>query len=162
MKFVQAKQLVKLVAIIGVLGCSSASFAASGAFETSVAIDGPAIIDVSNLSGAVVVTGGDVEEITIRAHITINERLSNTDPIKAARMIKAIKRSPLVVSDGNNVVISTLVKKTHQRYASVSYEIVVPQDAAVNVRSVSGDVRVVGVTGQVNASSETGKVSKAG
>ena len=77
-------------------------------------------------------------------------------------MIKAIKRLSLVVIDGNNVVISTLAKKTHQRYASVSYKIVVPQDAAVNVRSVSGDVRVVGVTGQVNASSETGKVSKAG
>ncbi len=162
MKFIQSKQLVRLVALVGILGYSTTSLAAAGAFETSIAIDGPAVVDVSNQSGTVVVRGDDVEKITIRAYIAIDKRLSNTDPSKAARIISAIKRSPPVVSDGNHVVISALVKNTHQRYASISYEIVVPQNAAVNVRSVSGDVRVVGVTGQVKASSETGKVSKPG
>lgn len=162
MKLIQSRLLGKIFVLIGMLGYSSISLAATGAFETNVAVDGPAIVDVSNLSGAVVVRGGDVDEITIRARITVDKRMSRSDPSKAARLIDAIKRSPPVETDGNRVVITALEKHTQKRYVSISYVIVVPRDAAVNVRSVSGDVQVSGVEGHVNAKSESGKVIQAG
>jgi hypothetical protein len=162
MKLIQSRLLGKIFVLVGMLGYSSISLAATGAFETNVAVDGPAIVDVSNLSGAVVVRGGDVDEITIRARITVDKRTSKTDPLKAGRMIEAIQRSPPVVTDGNRVIITALKKRTQQRHVSISYEIVVPRDAAVNVRSVSGDVQVSGVEGHVNAESESGKVIQAG
>jgi len=162
MKLIQRRLLSSIFVLVGVLGYSSISLAASGAFETNVAVDGPAIVDVSNQSGKVVVRGGDVDEITIRAHITVDKRTSRTDPIKAGRMIDSIKRSPPVQTDGNRVVISALEKRSQQRHVSISYEIIVPRDAAVSVRSVSGDVLVSGVEGHVDAESESGEVTQAG
>jgi len=161
MELEKRKRLVKLVAVLALFGHSAASLAASGSFEKSVAIDGAAIIDVSNQSGAVVVRGGDVDQVTIRARILVDERYSKTDPLKAGKIISSIKRSPPVEIDGNRVVVETLTKHTHKRYASISYEILVPRDAEVNVHSVSGNVRVSGITGEVNATSDTGKVTVA-
>ena len=154
-------RLTKIVAILALFGYSAASLAASGSFETSIAIDGDAIVDVSNQSGTVVVRGGDVDEVTIYARITIDERYARTDPQKAGNVIGQIKRSPPVESDGNRVTIGELKKHTHQRYASISYEILVPRDTAVIVHSVSGDVLVSGITGEVEATSDTGKVTVA-
>lgn len=155
------KRLIRLVAVLALFGHSAASLAASGSFEKTVTIDGAAIIDVSNQSGAVVVRGGDVGQVTIRARILVDERYSKTNLLKAGNIINAIKRSPPVRLDGNRVVVETLTRNTHKRYVSISYEILVPRDAEVNVHSVSGNVRVSGITGEVNATSDTGKVTVA-
>jgi hypothetical protein len=153
--------LIKLVAVLALFGHSAASLAASGSFEKNVAIAGVAIIDVSNQSGAVVVRGGDVDQVTIRARILVDERYSKTNPLRAGEIISAIKRSPPVKLDGNRVIVETLTKHTHKRYVSISYEILVPREAEINIHSVSGNVRVSGIVGEVNATSDTGKVTVA-
>jgi hypothetical protein len=81
--------------------------------------------------------------------------------LKVGEIISAIKRSPPVELDGNRVIIETLTKHTHKRYVSISYEILVPREAEINVHSVSGNVRVSGIIGEVNATSDTGKVTVA-
>jgi hypothetical protein len=161
MKFEKRQRLIKLVAFLALFGHSAASLAASGSFEKNIAIDGVAIIDVSNQSGTVVVRGGDVDQVTIRARILVDERYSKTNPLKVGEIISAIKRSPPVELDGNRVIIETLTKHTHKRYVSISYEILVPREAEINVHSVSGNVRVSGIIGEVNATSDTGKVTVA-
>jgi len=162
MKLNKQMRLIKLIAIVGLFGHSAASLAATAAFDENVAIDGAAIIDVSNQSGAVNVRGGDVDQVSIHARITVNKRLSKTDPLKAGNILRAIKSSPPIEIDGNKVVIGELKKHNHKRYVSISYEIVVPRDAEVNVHSISGNVHVSGVTGAVKATSDTGKVTLAG
>ena len=154
-------RLSLVAALFALFGYSATSLAASGAFETTVAIDGDAIIDISNDRGTVLVTGGDVDEVTVRARITIDKRYARTDPQKAGRLISMIKRSPPVEAVGNHVTIGKLEKHTLRRYATINYEIVVPRDAAVNVHTVSGDVRVSGISGEVKATSDTGKVTVA-
>ena len=155
-------RLLKVAAAILLVGSSAVSVAASGSFEKSIAIDGGAIIDVSHQKGSVVVRGDDVDEVTIRARIAVDKRFTRTDPQKAGKLIGEIKRSPPIEVDGNRVIVSELTKHTHTRYATISYEILVPRDSTVNVRSVSGDVLVSGVTGEVKATSETGEVTVAG
>ena len=153
--------LMKVAALFVLLGSSAASQAASGSFEKSFAIDGDAVIDVTNQKGTGVVRGDDVDEVTIRARISVAKRYTRTDPQKAGKVIGEIKRSPPIEADGNRIVVSELTKHTHTRYATISYEILVPRGSTVNVRSVSGDVLVSGVTGKVNATSETGEVTVA-
>jgi hypothetical protein len=102
-----------------------------------------------------------VDQVTIRARILVDERYSKTNPLKVGEIISAIKRSPPVELDGNRVIIETLTKHTHKRYVSISYEILVPREAEINVHSVSGNVRVSGIIGEVNATSDTGKVTVA-
>lgn len=154
-------RLIQVAAILALFGYSAATLAASGSFETSIAVDGDAIVDVSNQRGAVVVRGDDVDEVTIRARITIDKRYARTDPQKAGRLIGAIKRSPPVESDGNKIIVGKLKRYSHQRYASISYVILVPREASVTVHSVSGDVRVSGISGEVKATSDTGTVTVA-
>lgn len=161
MNYQRGVRLTKMVAVLGLLGHAGVAMATSGSFEKSVAIDGAAIIDVSNTNGAVVVQGADVDEVTISARIKIDKRYSKSDPTRAARIIAAIKRSPPIEVEGSRVSVNTLSKHTHKRYASISYEILVPRDADINVHTVSGNVRVSGVTGNVNATSDTGEVTVA-
>ena len=161
MSTVFRKPLTVVAAILVMFGYSAAASAASGAFEKSVAVDGDAIVDVSNLRGTVNVRGADVDKVTIRARITVDKRYSRTDPLKAGKVIGEIKRSPPIEADGNRVVVGELKKHSHRRYATVSYEILVPHESNVTVHSVSGDVRVSGISGEVNASSETGEVTVA-
>ena len=155
------KWLTMAVAALAMFGYSAAAFAASGAFEKSFAVDGDAVVDVSNLKGSVVVRGGDVDKVTIRARITVDKRYARTDPLKAGKLIGEIKRSPPIDAAGNQVTVGELEKHSHRRYASISYEILVPREASVSVHSVSGDVRVSGINGEVNATSDTGDVTVA-
>ena len=155
------KWLAVAAVVLAMVGYSATALAASGAFEKSFAVDGDAIVDVSNLKGTVVVRGGDVDEVTIRARITIDKRFAKSDPLKAGKLIGEIKRSPPVEATGNRVTVAELEKHSHRRYASVSYEILVPREATVSVHSVSGDVRVSGMRGEVNATSDTGEVTVA-
>jgi len=156
------KRLTVVALLLAVFGYSAAASAAAGAFEESYAVDGDAVVDVSNLKGSVVVRGDDVDEVTIRARITVDKRYAKSDPLKAGRLINEIKRSPPIEADGNQVVVGELEKHSHRRYASISYEILVPREATVSVHSVSGDVRVSGIDGKVNATSDTGEVTVAG
>ncbi len=162
MKLKNRTRLLNVLFITAAITYSGLSNAASGSFETSVAVDGTAIVDVTNASGNVTVRGADVDEVTIRARITISKRLQKTDPLKVGNIIAQIKRSPPITSDGNRVTVQALQKSTHKRYASISYEILVPRNAEVNVQSISGNIHVSGVTGRVTANSESGEVTMPG
>ena len=155
------KGLAVAIAALAMFGYSAAALGASGAFEKSFAVDGDAVVDVSNLKGTVVVRGGDVDEVTIRARINVDKRYARTDPLKAGKLIGEIKRSPPIEAEGNRVIVGELEKHSHRRYASISYDILVPREATVSVHSVSGDVRVSGISGEVSATSDTGEVTVA-
>lgn len=79
------------------------------------------------------------------------------------RIAKLSNRAPPppVKSEGGEIVIEQPKQRTHRRHVSISYEILVPRDAQVKVRSESGDVHVSGVSGPVDATSETGVVTLA-
>lgn len=155
------RRLVTGFVLLALLAVSAVSIAASGTFEMNVAVDDRAVVEVSNQRGTVIVRGADTDEVMIRAHIAVDERLARTNPQKAAKLIRAIRRSPPVESTGNQIVIGELTRKTHQRYVSISYDIRVPSTATVKVHSISGDIRVSGVSGTVDATSDTGEVTLA-
>ena len=143
MAYHSQRRLVSGLLLFALLGYSAVSIAATGTFKKSIAVNANAIVEVSNLQGNVIVRGADVDKVTIRARIEVDKRLAKTSPQKAAKLIGELK------------------KHTHQRYATISYDIQVPSKATVKVHSVSGDVRVSGVSGTVDATSDKGEVSVA-
>ncbi|MEM9402667.1 MAG: hypothetical protein AAGA44_09295 [Pseudomonadota bacterium] len=158
-----SKKVAKVFAVIAVAVSPTAVFAdymATGTFEETVDVDGAAIVHVSNESGAIEVTGDDVDQVTIRAKIRVNKRLSASNPQRASQIIRSVKRSPPVSVEDGRIDISKL-RGRFQRHASVSYEIIVPRDSEVTIHSVSGNVKVSGVAGVVNATSDEGKVTLA-
>jgi hypothetical protein len=139
----------------------AAALAASGTFEKSVAVNGDAAVYVSNESGSVTVTGADVDTVTIRARVKIDKRFAARDPLRAQSIINGIKRWPPIVVDGNKIEVTKVARRSYQKYASISYNIEVPRNSDVVINSVSGNVQVSGVTGDVDAKSDKGEVKLA-
>jgi hypothetical protein len=152
-------RVIKLLALVAALGYSAAATAASAVFEKEYSIENTASIEVSNGSGSVDVHGADVDQVTIRARISIDDRYARRDAYKANKMVRDIRAKPPIRVDGDRIVIEQPKNNTQRRHATISYEILVPRNAQVTVQSESGDVRVSGISGPVNATSETGVVT---
>ena len=150
---------IKLLILAAALGYSATSVATSADFEQDYPIENTASIEVSNGSGSVDVRGADVDQVTIRASISINERYVRRDKYKAKKMALDLRAKPPISVDGDRIVIEQPKNSAQRRHATISYEILVPRDAQVNVQSESGDVRVSGISGPVNATSDTGVVT---
>ncbi len=161
MNLCNQSRIAKFIAVISVLGLPTAALATSGSFEMDVPIANVASIEVTNGSGTVYVHGADVDKVTIRARISVDKRYAKRDPYKAISMVESLKRSPPIRTDGDRIIIEQPRKNTQRRHVSISYDILVPRDAQVKVQSDSGDVRVSGVSGPVDATSETGVVTLA-
>jgi hypothetical protein len=152
-------RMIELLALVAALGYSAASVAASAVFEKEYSIENTASIEISNGSGSVNVRGADVDQVTIRARISIDERYARRDAYKANEMVRKLRAKPPIRVDGDRIVIEQPKNHAQRRHATISYEILVPRDAQVKVQSESGDVRVSGISGPVNATSDTGVVT---
>jgi hypothetical protein len=155
------KRLAGVFAIATLLSIAPAALAETTSIEMDMAIEDTAVLEVSVDSGTVAIKGADIDHVSVHAQIWIDDRLSSVDPMKAGSIAGAIKRSPPIEVDGDKIVITSLKKRTHQRYATIAYEISVPRDATVTVHSDTGNVTVSGVTGPVEATSESGEVTVA-
>jgi len=89
----------------------------------------------------------------------IRLRFARRDAYNAYRIALALSAKPPIRVDGDRIVIERPKKHAQRRHATISYEILVPRDAQVKVKSESGDVRVSGISGPVDATSDTGVVT---
>jgi DUF4097 and DUF4098 domain-containing protein YvlB len=113
-----------------------------------------AVLDVSHVSGDVRVNTGKTNEIRIEAVKRVRHR--NTDEGK--RLLGLLRVD--VTQTGSRLEIRTIYPRTSGRSlsASVDYTITVPATAAISVKTVSGDVAVNGVRGEVRAETVSGDV----
>jgi hypothetical protein len=161
MKHVNGSWLSKLATITAILGFATTAQAATGVFEKGVETSETVTIEISTTAGEVVVQGADIDHVSIRGVVKVDDRMSKRDPIGAGGMIRAVKAKPPVEVIDGRIIVGQLKRRTHQRHLEISYVITVPKHSDVSAHSISGDVRVSGVNGFVNATSETGKVVRA-
>ena len=116
-----------------------------------------AAVDLSHLSGDIRVTGGGGSEIKIEA----TKRVRHRDPEQAKRLLDALR------IDMNNFNGRVEVRTIYPRRgsfgnnisASVDYVISVPIAASVALKSISGDISVTNVKGEVRAETVSGDVN---
>jgi DUF4097 and DUF4098 domain-containing protein YvlB len=118
--------------------------------------DGSAL-DLSQLSGDIRVTGGSGSEIKVEA----TKRVRHRDPEEAKRLLAALR---IEVNNFNGrVEVRTIYPRRgsfgNNISASVDYVIVVPADTTVSLKSISGDVSVTNVKGEVRAETVSGDVN---
>ena len=117
-----------------------------------VGADGQVVLD--NLAGDIVVTAGGTGEVTIDVVKTARARgdadakeqlaLVEVEVTERAGRIEARTRYPRMEGRSINV--------------SVSYTVTAPPGIGVDARSISGDVRISGIKGSVEAESTSGEV----
>lgn len=119
-----------------------------------------AALDLSHLAGDIRVTGAGGSEIKVEA----TKRVRHRDPEQAKRLLQDLR------IDMNNFNGRVEVRTIYPRRgsygnnisASVDYVISVPTGASVAVKSISGDISVTTVTGEVRAETVSGDVNVSG
>jgi DUF4097 and DUF4098 domain-containing protein YvlB len=115
-----------------------------------------AALDLSHLSGDVLVTGGSGSEIKIDA----TKRVRHRNATEAKRLLDALRVD--INNFNGRVEVRTIYPRTSTRgnnvSVSVDYVIAVPAGASVALKSISGDLSVSNVRGEVRLEAISGDV----
>ena len=116
-----------------------------------------AALDLSHLSGDIRVTGGSGSELKIEA----TKRARHRDPEQAKRLLEALRVD--INNFNGRVEVRTIYPRRgsfgNNVSASVDYVIAVPVSASVALKSISGDISVTNVRGEVRAETVSGDVN---
>jgi hypothetical protein len=131
MKQTNRSRLSQLALLTALLGCVTTAQAAKGMFEESVEASGPVTIEVSTTAGYVIVKGADVDHVSIRGVVKVDDRMSKRDPMRAGDMLRSVKiKPPVEVIDGR-IIVGQLKRRSQQRHLQFSYVITVPKHSDV-------------------------------
>jgi DUF4097 and DUF4098 domain-containing protein YvlB len=125
----------------------------SDRFSRKVRLGRDGRFSLSNISGDIVVTGGSGEDVDIEAV----KRTRGDQRRLADVRIEVEDRA-------GRVDVRTIYPRDNQRGpgVSVTYTVTVPSSASVDLRSISGNVRVTNVQGAVRTDSISGNVTASG
>jgi DUF4097 and DUF4098 domain-containing protein YvlB len=117
-------------------------------------------IDLNHLSGDIRVTAGSASEIKIDA----TKRVRHRDASEAKRLLDALRVD--INNFNGRVEVRTIYPRRgsfgNNVSASVDYVISVPPGATVALKSISGDISVTNVKGEVRAETVSGDVTITG
>ncbi len=108
-------------------------------------------LDISNISGTIVVSAGETDTITVNALKKIRNRESNVKDQLARTTVSMTER-------GGRVEVRTTYSG-HNLHASVDYTVTAPAGTSVYAHSISGDIRIANIKGEVRADAVSGDVS---
>ena len=117
-------------------------------FSKTVSLGKTGTVEVSNIAGNIVITGGAGDQVVIEA-------------LKKGRTTDELKLVTIEVSStaGRVEVRTRYPEGQHNISVSVDYAVTVPKGAAVSVKSISGDEKVTGVDGEMHAASISGEIT---
>ena len=126
-------------------------------FNRTARIGRTGALDLSNIAGGIVVTGRDGDEVRIDAV----KRVRSRDESNAKTLLDELRIE--VTELPNRLEVRTIYPRNRRNYSgSVDFTVSLPSGASATLRSVSGDVRVTNVRGEVRAESVSGDVVASG
>ncbi len=120
-------------------------------FTRTVRIGRNGTFDLSNVSGDIVVTGGGGEDVRIDATKRVRGNEADAKALLQAMQIQVSERSGLVE-------VRTELPRRRNWSGGVDFTVTLPASANVAVRTVSGDVRISNVRGELRAETVSGDV----
>lgn len=117
-------------------------------FSKTVPLPKGGSLDLSNISGDIVITGGAGDQVVIEA-------------VKRGKTAEDLKLVQIdVVTTATRVEVRTQYPRERRNFSvSVDFTVSVPRAAGVTVRSVSGDLKVGTVDGTLSAETVSGDVT---
>jgi len=108
--------------------------------------------DLQNVSGEIVVTGGNGSDVRIEAI----KRVRHPNESEARALLQAIEVR--IEERNGNVEVRTEYPRRSNWSGGVDYTVSLPRDANVILRSVSGDIRVTTLNGDLRAETISGNL----
>jgi DUF4097 and DUF4098 domain-containing protein YvlB len=121
------------------------------AFSRTVRIGRNGTFDLSNVSGDVTVTGGGGDDVRINATKRVRGNEADAKALLQAIQIQITERSGLVE-------VRTELPRRRNWSGGVDYTIALPNSANVTLRTVSGDLNIANVRGELRAETVSGDV----
>jgi hypothetical protein len=129
------------------------------AFSRTVRLGRTGALDLSNIAGDIVVTGGGGDDVRIEAV----KRVREPDETLGRARLQDVRIEVRELS--NRVEVRTEYPRDRDgrnnrrdSFVSVDFTVALPQNASVTVKSVSGDVRVTNVRGELRAETVSGNL----
>ncbi len=119
-------------------------------FTKTIKLGRQGSLDLANITGDIVVSPSTGDDLTIDAVKRVRSRDDNAKQWLDELIIDVLERP------GRVEVRTTYPHRRGPDGFSVDYTVRVPIDAAVSLRSVSGDIRVSGIKGEVRAETVSG------
>jgi DUF4097 and DUF4098 domain-containing protein YvlB len=126
-------------------------------FSKSVRLGRTGALDLSNIAGDIVVTGGSGDEVRIEAVKRVRTRDESSSKARLEELRIEVTEAP------NRVEVRTVYPRERRNYSgSVDFTVTMPTGGSATIRSISGDVRVTNVKGELRAESVSGNVITSG
>lgn len=154
----QTAYLLFCAALIPLAGCDLAYPAAEGKFERTLQVTGSVDLDVTTGSGGIDVRTGGSSVVQVYGHI----RASNDWRSDAEEKVRYLTANPPVEQTANIIRIGRIENEAYRNNVSISYEIVVPEQTTVRLKTGSGSERIASVHGPVDASTGSGSITMSG
>jgi len=122
-----------------------------GTFDKTYQVSGAVNLEVLTRSGDVSVRRGPAGSVSIHGKVYVGDRWLFGD---RHGDVREIEEHPPLRQDGNSIHIDYV----NDRNISVDYEITVPEETAIRIRSGSGDLTIDGTRGSVELQSGSGDV----
>ena len=129
------------------------------AFSRTVRLGRNGALDLANIAGDLIVTGGGGDDVRIDAVKRVRER----DEAQGRARLQQVQIEVRELS--NRVEVRTEYPRDRDRrngrrdsFVAVDFTVAVPQNASVTLKSVSGDVRVTNIRGELRAEAVSGNV----
>lgn len=141
-------------ALIALSGCIIAFSAVEGNFERLLTVNGPVELDVVTGAGSIEVMEGGSGEVWIQA--TIKAR--DDSRASAEEKLEYLRSNPPIEQNGNRISVGRIDGKRYRNNVSISFKIVTPYDTRLETRNGSGNQKVTGIRGPVNAATGSGSI----
>ena len=125
------------------------------AFTQTLRLGRNGTLDLQNAAGNIIVNGGGGDEVRIDAVKSVRHRLEST----ARAALPDVRIN--VTERGGNVEVRTEQPRRGNAVSAVEYTVAVPRGASVVLQTVSGDVRVTNIGGELRAQSVSGSITAA-
>jgi DUF4097 and DUF4098 domain-containing protein YvlB len=132
---------VVIVSALSLVLAASAARASDKIFDHQVAAQPRGVVEVSNVSGSIKVTGWDRPQVSV--HAETGEGVERVD----------------VTSENGRTLVKVVLPGHSSRDAEADLVVQIPKDSELNVSAVSADVTTTGVTGMQRLSAVSGDVT---
>jgi hypothetical protein len=133
----------------------SASAREEGHFDRTMTVSGPVDLDVQTGSGSITVRKGESGKVEIHGTIraSIGWHMGDVEG-----RIHTLESNPPIEQNGNTIRVGHIEDHDLTQNISISYEVIVPAETKLRSASGSGEQRVEGIRGTVDATSGSGSV----
>ena len=125
-------------------------------FSKTAHLDQNGTFDLTNVIGDIVITGTTGRDVSIEAV----KRVQRPNPRAARNLLAMIDIQ--VTEQANRLEVRTLVPRPRNFPGSVDFTVMVPEDANVIVKTLTGSIRASNIKGELRADTVAGSISASG